>query len=151
MDTFAEAIEKIFLRDLKKMAVELQAYPDEKSIWLLQGDIKNSAGNLCLHLCGNLQHFIGHGLGQLDYKRDRENEFGARNIPLKDLLAEIQLTEESVSISLKKLDASMLDKEYPFPVFDFPMTVQYFLIHLSAHLGYHLGQINYHRRLVAMK
>ena len=138
------------LRDLDTLEREIIQYPTIESIWTVRGDIKNTAGNLCLHLCGNLQHFIGAILGQSGYIRDREKEFALKNISAKELVSEVIRTKESIKAALQKLEPAVLDKEYPIAVFNCPMTTQYFLIHLSAHLGYHLGQINYHRRLVGI-
>lgn len=42
----------------------------------------------------------------------------------------------------------MLQQEYPILVFESKTSTEFFLIHLSTHLAYHLGQINYHRRLL---
>jgi uncharacterized damage-inducible protein DinB len=148
MSTFFQSLEKILLRDLDRLESELKQYPDEAAVWKLGGEIKNSAGTLCLHLCGNLQHYIGVGLGKSNYVRDRDNEFAARNIERKDLLEEIGRTREAVKSALQKADPSILETDYPLPVFDYPMTVQYFMIHLAAHFEYHLGQVNYHRRFV---
>ena len=117
-------------------------------IWLIKGDIKNPAGNLALHLCGNLQHYIGAVLGNTGYVRERPMEFSLKNISAKDLALEIIKTKEAIKRTFTKLDPALLDEEYPEKVFDHPMTTQYFLIHLTAHLGYHLGQVNYHRRLI---
>ena len=139
------------LRDLDTLEREIIQYPTLESIWTVRGDIKNTAGNLCLHLCGNLQHFIGAILGQSGYIRDREKEFALKNISAKELVSEVIRTKESIKAALQKLEPAVLDKEYPIAVFNYPMTTQYFLIHLSAHLGYHLGQINYHRRLLILK
>jgi len=149
MNHFLESSSKILLRDLDKLEKEISLYPTLNSLWEIQGDIKNSGGNLCLHLCGNLQHFIGAILGNSGYVRNREREFSLTGLSAKDLVREIITTKESVKHALTKVDPSLLDKNYPIPVFDEPMTTMYFLIHLTAHLEYHLGQINYHRRLVS--
>lgn len=145
---FIESIGKLIDRDLNKLAEEIRQYPTEEGIWVVKGEIKNSAGNLCLHLCGNLQHFFGTVLGKTGYVRNRENEFAAKGIPKTQLLAEIQNTRDAVNKTLQKFDISKLSDAYPEKVFDYPMTNMHFFIHLAAHLGYHLGQVNYHRRLV---
>ena len=149
-NSFITSVESLMLRDLDTLEREIIQYPTIESIWTVRGDIKNTAGNLCLHLCGNLQHFIGAILGQSGYIRDREKEFALKNISAKELVSEVIRTKESIKAALQKLEPAVLDKEYPIAVFNYPMTTQYFLIHLSAHLGYHLGQINYHRRLVGI-
>jgi hypothetical protein len=143
-----ETLIKLFERDLDKLAVELNAYRDERAIWSVRGEINNTGGNLCLHLCGNLQHYIGVGMAKTDYKRDREREFADKDIPRAELLKLIAATKDTVLKALRNFDPSLLNSEYPLPVFDYPMTHTYFLVHLAGHLNYHLGQINYHRRLI---
>ena len=99
-------------------------------------------------MCGNLQHYIGFRLGKINYVRNRENEFAARNVPKQDLLAEISRTRSAVITTLKNFDLRLLTQDYPEKVFDSPMTTAHFLVHLQSHLNYHLGQVNYHRRLL---
>lgn len=147
----------LYERDLNKLKLEIELYGnegdkgdrrDESLLWQIRDEIKNSAGNLCLHLCGNLQHYIGFRLGGFAYHRNRDLEFAAKDIPLEKLLAELLRTKQVVLGTLEKLDNKILVEEYPEQVFGKPMTTVYFLIHLAGHLNYHLGQINYHRRLI---
>jgi uncharacterized damage-inducible protein DinB len=147
--TFIASILKLMERDLIKLQEEISLYPSEESIWRIAGDIKNSGGNLCLHLCGNLQHYIGSVLGKTTYIRNRDNEFAAKGTLKTELVAEIQKTRKTVASTLTTLNTSILESEYPEKVFAYEMTTLHFLIHLTAHLEYHLGQINYHRRLLA--
>ena len=144
LDSFIQ----LFERDLDKLAAELNKYQQEKNLWEIRRDIKNPAGNLCLHLCGNLQHYIGHGIGHSSYVRDRDREFAARGLSRAELLKEVDTTKKAVLDALRGMDPALLPAEYPLPVFDYPMTHVYFIIHLLSHFGYHLGQINYHRRLI---
>ncbi len=146
---FIESIAKLIDRDLVKLSQELNQYPDEKSIWIVKPGINNSAGNLCLHLCGNLQHFFGAILSKTGYIRNREHEFAATDVPKTELLKEIEITRATVKETLESFKPSLLLKEYPEKVFEHPMTCMHFFAHLTAHLGYHLGQVNYHRRLLA--
>jgi uncharacterized damage-inducible protein DinB len=143
-----ETLVKLFDRDLQRLEEEINLYQSEEAIWRLDGEIKNTAGNLCLHLCGNLQHYIGAKLGHTSYVRNRDNEFAAKGISKTDLIAEVQKTRQTVRDTLETLKPSVLESEYPGKVFDYPMTTAYFLIHLTAHLNYHLGQVNYHRRIL---
>jgi uncharacterized damage-inducible protein DinB len=143
-----ETLTKLFLRDLEKLKTEITSFKDEKKIWEISGEVKNSAGNLCLHLCGNLQHFIGTVLGNSGYMRNREAEFSRKNVPVRDLVAEIELTVQIVEKTLNELKEDDLQKTYPINVLGFEMSTEFFLTHLTTHLNYHLGQINYHRRLL---
>lgn len=147
--SFIESITQLIDRDLKKLADEITLYPTEESIWKVAPGITNSGGNLCLHLCGNLQHYFGAVLGKTDYKRNRPLEFSSKDIPKAALLEEIERARTAVTQTLEHLKPSQLLNEYPEKVFDYSMTSMHFFIHLSAHLSYHLGQINYHRRLIA--
>jgi uncharacterized damage-inducible protein DinB len=142
-----EILTQLFLRDLEKLKTEISSFKDEKKIWEVSGDIKNSAGNLCLHLCGNLQHFIGAVLGNSGYVRNRDAEFSKKEVPISDLVAEIETTIQIVEKTLKEMKEDDLQKIYPVNVFGYEMTTEYLLTHMAAHLNYHLGQINYHRRL----
>jgi hypothetical protein len=105
-----ETLSKLFLRDLEKLKTEITSFKDEKKIWEISGEIKNSTGNLCLHLCGNLQHFIGAVLGNSGYLRNRDAEFSKKNVPLKELVTEIELTAKIVEKTLKNLPEEILEK-----------------------------------------
>lgn len=142
------SIQEVLIRDLSKLEAELKLYPDESSIWKTGKEIKNPAGNLCLHLCGNLQHYIGAVLGKTKYVRNREYEFAANGLSLPDLLKEINAAKVAVEQTLPNVTESQLESEYPVDVFGKPMTTLFFLVHLTAHFSYHLGQVNYHRRLL---
>ena len=143
-----DILKQLFTSDLEKLKTEISSYTDEMNLWKISGDIKNSGGNLCLHLCGNLQHFIGAVLGNSGYVRKRDAEFSKKNVPVKELVKEVELTITAVENTLNHLKEERLGEKYPRNVFGYEMTTEYFLIHLAAHLNYHLGQINYHRRLL---
>lgn len=143
-----ESLKSLYTRDLNKLKTEIEAYQNEKSIWKIDNNISNSAGNLCLHLVGNLSHFVGTILGNSGYVRNRELEFSLKDIPRTELIQQIEDTIEIVNSSLDKLAEPDLGREYPLEALGYKMTTEYFLIHLIAHLNYHLGQINYHRRLL---
>jgi len=149
MSELIKSLSKIIERDLNKLEEEIKLYPTEASLWRVGGEIKNSGGNLCLHLCGNLRYYVGTVLGGTDYVRNRELEFTTKGVLRDKLVAEIQLTRHDVNTCLASVDVNVLDTEYPVRVFDYPMTTTYFLVHLAAHLGYHLGQVNYLRRLLS--
>ena len=142
---------ELFNRDLSRVRSELESYSHEKLMWETTDGITNSAGNLTLHVCGNLQHFVGSVLGESGYVRQREKEFSARNIPIQELKNELIATQEAIMETMKNLDASVLSQTYPINVFGEEMTTEWFLLHLSGHLNYHLGQINYHRRIIDPK
>ena len=139
---------KLFQRDLEKLKDEITSYKDEKKMWEVSGEITNSAGNLCLHICGNLQHFIGATLGNSGYVRKRDEEFSRKNVPVEEMVQEIDKTLQIITQTLNELKEEKLDETYPINVFGYEMATGFFLTHLTTHLSYHLGQINYHRRLL---
>jgi hypothetical protein len=143
-----DALIEVFERDLKKLKEEINLYKNEDAIWAVTGDIKNSAGNLCLHLTGNLNHFIGATLGNSGYARNRDSEFALKNIPRKDLINNIENTIHDVKNALSKLSNEDFDKEFPVEFLGKRVKTDFVLFHLISHFNYHLGQINYHRRLV---
>ncbi|WP_315052994.1 DinB family protein [Chryseobacterium indoltheticum] len=146
-----ESIKSLFTRDLNQLKKEIESYQNEEAIWKIDKDILNSAGNLSLHLVGNINHFIGAILGNSGYVRNRELEFSLKNIPKAELILQIEKTIEVVHSSLDQLSEEDMNKEYPIEALGYPMTTEYFLIHLFGHLNYHLGQINYHRRLLGVE
>ncbi len=143
-----ETLKALFARDLKRLRKEVELYKNENNLWRIEKNITNSAGNLCLHLIGNLNTYIGKEIGKTDYVRDRESEFSLKNVSRTELLDKIDETIQVINKSLDDLDESTLKIEYPILVFEKKTSTEYLLIHLITHLTYHLGQINYHRRLI---
>lgn len=142
------SLQSLFTRDLNKLKTEIESYQNEDTIWKTDKNISNSAGNLCLHLVGNLNNYIGAELGKSGYIRNRELEFSLKDVPRTELIQQIENTIEIVNSSLERLSTEDLQKNYPSEPLGYEMTTGYFLIHLFGHLSYHLGQINYHRRLL---
>jgi hypothetical protein len=147
--SFLPELIKLFQSQLNNLEKEIDLF-EEGSLWSIKPGISNSGGNLTLHLIGNLNHYIGAIMGHTGYVRNRENEFSAQDIPAGTLIKMVQDTRMMIGdVLLNCFSEVALEEEYPLVVFDKPMTVQYFLLHLSAHLGYHSGQINYLRRISA--
>lgn len=142
------ALLTIFERDLRKLREEINLYSDENNIWIVEAGISNSAGNLCLHLLGNLNHFIGHGIGQTGYIRHRDDEFSLKNIPRSVLNAQIDAVIEVVKKALSGLSDADFQGDYPIEKDGKVLKMDFMLLHLLGHLSYHLGQVNYHRRLI---
>ena len=139
---------ELYERDLSKLREEIGQYTNEADLWKTSDGISNPAGNLCLHLTGNLKHFFGAVLGNNGYVRDRDSEFVSKEISKSDMLADIDATRHVVMSTLAEMTEEDFEKPYPIEVFGEPMTTGFFLTHLTTHFNYHLGQINYHRRLL---
>jgi uncharacterized damage-inducible protein DinB len=143
-----QTLKTLFNRDLEKLSQEINAYKNEKNIWLTEDGISNSAGNLCLHLLGNLNTYIGAEIGKTGYIRNRDLEFSMKDVTRQELLEGITKVKEIVQRSLDLMKDHELEQEYSLLVFKEKTSTGYFLVHLAVHLGYHLGQVNYHRRML---
>src|SRR5581483_4985466 len=136
----------VLARDLRTLRREVEAYPDEPLLWQTVPGISNPAGNLALHLAGNIQHYVGKHLGGSNYVRDRPAEFSRQNVPRVEILAEIAAAERATTL-LARVDEATLGKDFPEVVGGTTVETGDFLIHLVAHLNFHVGQIDYHRRI----
>ena len=145
---FIEHIHHIMVRELRGMKNELLAYQDEGDIWRSVPGLPNTAGTVALHVAGNLQHFVGAQLGKSGYVRDREAEFGRRDVPVSEMVKELDRTVAALDAAFAKLEEEAMDRPFPQEIAGVRPTVGEFLVHLVAHLAYHLGQIDYHRRCV---
>lgn len=143
-----ETLKILFNRDLNKLKFEIESYEFEKQIWAVDKNISNSAGNLTLHLIGNINTYIGAEIGKTGYIRNRPLEFSLKDIPRSELIEKIEDTISVVNNALDTLTEADLNSIYPQIVFEKEMTTGFFLVHLATHLAYHVGQINYHRRLL---
>jgi len=144
-----EIITSLFERDINKLIEELMLYKNEETIWKIKEGITNSGGNLTLHLLGNLNHFIGATLGNTGYIRERDKEFSLKNVPRRQLVEDLKKVNEIVKDTLMRLSDGDLEKDFPVPLNDKTLSTSFVLLHLLMHLSYHLGQVNYHRRLIS--
>ncbi|RZM29532.1 MAG: DinB family protein [Pedobacter sp.] len=143
-----DILKGLIIRDLEKLKEEVLAYQNEEKLWLIDKAILNSAGNLCLHLIGNLNTYIGAQIGKTGYERNREAEFSLKNIPREELIIQLDKTIVMIAQTFDQLTDEKLIEIYPGESHFKEVTTQHFFIHLAMHLAYHLGQVNYHRRLI---
>lgn len=136
----------LFARDLKRVVQELAAFPDTASLWKTAPGVTNAAGTLALHLEGNLREYIGRQLGGIDYTRDRPLEFSRRGVEQRELVVRLRAVEDTIPPVIATLSDEQFGAIYPEQVLGLPVTTRQFVIHLSGHLNYHLGQIDYLRR-----
>ena len=142
------ALAAVMRRELRALERELEAYATEEQVWALPDGLPNSGGTLALHAAGNLLHFIGTVLGGSAYIRDRDAEFARRNVPRSELIAGLREADRVVETTLGHLDPSTLGETYPLPVANRRINTGEFLFHLATHLAYHVGQVDFHRRIV---
>jgi len=148
MTSLVSAIGTLLLRELVTLRKEVEAYPSDADLWKTAPGITNSGGTLVLHLTGNLQHFIGAVLGGSGYRRDRDAEFSTRGLSREELIGRVEQTTAALTRTFGVLTDAVLASRYPEPVAKVRVSTGDFLVHLEGHLAYHLGQIDYHRRMM---
>ena len=145
---FAEEIAALFRRDVTRVVQQVQAFPNDDLLWRVLPGISNSAGNLVLHLEGNLREYVGRQLGGIDYVRQRDAEFSGTGVAAAELIPRMEAVRELVVGVVAQLSESQLEAPFPQNVLGGPMPVRQFLMHLEGHLNYHAGQIDYLRRVL---
>jgi uncharacterized damage-inducible protein DinB len=138
-------------RDLRTAAREVEAYPNEQDLWAAPPGIKNVGGTLVLHLAGNIQHYVGACLGGTGYVRNRPAEFSRRDVPRAELLREIEAARRAVRATLSESAGPDLAADFPERIVGKMVNTGEYLMHLMTHFAYHLGQLDYHRRMVTGK
>lgn len=145
----ATGLALLFRRDLTRLMQQIDAYPDDEMLWRTCPGITNSAGNLVLHLEGNLREYVGRQLGGVEYRRQRELEFKSKNLSRDELVARIAELRNLIPALVAALSSEQLQSEYPEVVLEEPLSTHAFLIHLHGHLNWHLGQVDYLRRVLS--
>jgi len=146
--TIGGGLAALFSRDLTRLIKELRAFPNDEFLWRSAPGVKNSAGNLVLHLEGNLREYIGRQLGQVAYSRVRDQEFALTGITRDELIRRMEDVEVLVTKVVSRLSDSELAATHPEDVLQKPLSSHDFLVHLHGHLNFHLGQIDYLRRIL---
>ena len=119
----------LFNRDLAKLSKQTEAFPTDELLWQTLPGVINSAGNLALHIEGNLSEFVGRQLGGLPYQRNRELEFSSKSGSRAELSTRLAKLRESIPAVIEALNPDQLEKEYPQVVLDRPTSTGEFLIH----------------------
>jgi hypothetical protein len=143
----ASELAALFARDIARLIQELKAFPDTASVWKTAPGVTNAAGTLALHLEGNLREYIGRQLGRIAFTRDRPVEFSARGVERDELIARLEAVKAQIPAVIAALSDAQLAAIYPENVIGKPITTRQFMIHLAGHLNYHLGQVDYLRRV----
>ena len=146
--SIANELATLFRRDLAKLSKQIQDFPTDEALWQILPGVTNAGGNLALHIEGNLSEFVGRQLGGLPYQRNRPLEFSSKEGTRAEISARLTKLSESIPAVIEGLTADQLEKEYPEVVLDAAMSTRKFLIHLYGHLNWHLGQVDYLRRLL---
>ncbi len=138
----------LYERDLRKLIEEVNLFQSEDDLWKTVGNVKNCCGNLALHIIGNLNHYVGATLAHSGYVRDRPQEFARKGVARKELVAQLEALIPMIKTTLNNFTDVQMDAQYPDLFDDAYNSNSYVLIRLLTHLDYHLGQVNYLRRIL---
>lgn len=147
MSSLSTELAALYRRDLARLVRQLDAIDDAR-LWQVVPGVTNAAGNLLLHLNGNLREFVGRQIGGVEFVRDRPREFAATDVPRSEMIAALTELASLIPGVIERVPASRWDETYPENVLGEPLTHRQFVVHLYAHLSYHLGQIDYLRRVL---
>ena len=149
MDTLKQDLRALYRRDLDQLIENVIETPEE-DLWHVPEGVNNSCGVLVQHLVGNLNHFIGQGMGDTGYVRQRDREFTSTSVSKEELVESIEDLKLTLDEVLDSIEDGSLDQDFPMDTpFDF--SAGGVLMHLYGHLNYHLGQVNYLRRILSQK
>ena len=146
--TFTSDVQRLLIRELDGLGREVGLFPDNRQLWVTPVGVSNSAGNLALHVAGNLQHFVGAILGGTGYVRDRDSEFATRTGTRAQVQHELQVAAQAVESALTRMDTAALQRPMPGAPNGLTIRTDLFLLHLVSHTAFHLGQAGYVRRIV---
>ena len=148
MPTLSSILTTQIVRELQTFIREIEAFPSDDSVWHTRRGVTNSAGNLALHICGNLQDFVGRVLGGTSYVRNRELEFSQREGTRASIVAELRTTIDVIKATMPEVTDETLAADFPMQLSGKTLNTAAFLVHLAAHLAFHLGQAGYLRRII---
>ena len=145
----AKDLAPLFRRDLTRLGQQIEAFPNDEALWQTLPGVTNAAGNLALHIEGNLREYVGRHLGKLPYTRNRALEFSLKGLSKHELSTRLAELRRSIPSVIEQLSPEQMETQYPEAVLEAAMSTQQFLIHLYGHLNWHLGQIDYLRRILS--
>ncbi|HUR20114.1 MAG TPA: DinB family protein [Vicinamibacterales bacterium] len=148
MPTLSSVLTTQFVRELQTFIKEIEAFPSDDSVWHTRRGVTNSAGNLALHVCGNLQDFVGRVLGGTSYVRNRELEFSQREGTRASIVANLSATIDMIKATVPEIGDETMAADFPMQLAGKTLNTATFLVHLAAHLAFHLGQAGYLRRII---
>jgi hypothetical protein len=143
-----DTVSYMLQRELAAVKRSVEAYPDDATLWVHPQGLPNAGGTIALHVAGNLQHYLGAKLGKSGYVRNRDAEFARRGVSREDIIAELDAAAAAIDRGIGAVTDDVLTSAYPEQMGGKSVRTGDFLVHLLAHLAYHLGQLDYHRRVV---
>ena len=138
---------ELYRRDILKLKEEIENLKDEGSLWRKADGVNNPAGSLALHITGGLNWLVGTLLANTGYVRERDKEFSARDVPKEQLISGLDDLAAMVYRVLSGLSEEEFESDYPLDFLG-NKSVHFYMVNFYGHLNYHLGQVNYLRRIL---
>jgi uncharacterized damage-inducible protein DinB len=134
----AFSIEK--LSQMRKYVSDSMARLTDAQVWRKDNPNCNAIGNLILHLCGNVDQWIGHGIGGAEDHRQRDAEFAAKGgQTAAELAARFDSTLARAIAILTALPVSRLAQKIKPQ--DREVSILEAIYQVTGHLQQHVGQI----------
>jgi len=112
----------------------------QEQIWWRPNTASNSAGNLILHLTGNVRQWIISGLGGATDVRQRDLEFSERGpLPRRVLVSRLRKTVKEACGVLAGLSPEDLARVHTIQKYQ--VTGMEAAFHVAEHFSHHAGQI----------
>ena len=143
-DIKAVALEALRVRVTRVLPAQIRSCLDQLSedqLWWRPNEKSNSVGNLTLHVCGAVEHFLNRGVGGQEYTRDRPAEFSTTSMPKAELVAKLDETISRAEQTFSNLETSRLSDPSTEPAYY--STVFEDLFGVAIHVAVHTGQIVY--------
>lgn len=135
-------------RDIRTLIEEVNLFKKEEDLWKTLGTVKNSSGNLVLHIIGGMNHHVGATVARTGYVRNRDLEFSQKDVPREVLVSRLDELSKLIKTTLEAMDKDRMETEFPIPFDGATNSHSYVLTQLLVHLNYHRGQVNYLRRIL---
>jgi len=153
MEVGEHALARMFCKDARS---QFQKYAprivrclqllSEKEIWWRPNEASNAAGNIVLHLCGNVRQWIISGLGGAPDLRERDREFSERGpVPRRVLISQLKRTVKKACQTIDRVSPKNLSRQ--FEIQGFRVSGLLAIAHVYEHFAYHTGQIIYLTKL----
>jgi uncharacterized damage-inducible protein DinB len=142
-----ETLDQLFLDFSARKIDELSKRIDtclerlsEEQIWLRGKESENAAGNLVLHLCGNVRQWIVANIGGQPDRRDRDSEFSARSgVSKLELRERLRVTVDEALQVIGSLPAERLSERVTIQGYE--GSVLEAIYHVVEHFSMHAGQL----------
>jgi uncharacterized damage-inducible protein DinB len=120
---------------------------NEEQVWARRAENENAAGNLVLHLCGNVRQWIVSAVGARPDVRERDREFSARGgVSIAALTECLRTTVEEAAGVLRAVTAERMAER--LVIQGYKVSVMEAIYHVVEHFSMHTGQIMFATKLL---